>query len=153
MSRHGYTDDNDDPLEYGRWRARVKSAIRGKRGQAFFRSLAAAMDAMPEKVLVAGALQTKDGDCCTIGLACKVKGIDYSKHENDEPYELKELNADVAAQLNIAECLVQEIEYMNDEFGDTWTVRGWVVETPEKRWLRMRAWVEEQIIKEAMDGK
>lgn len=52
MSRSGYTDDDDDPLATGRWRAQVRSAIRGKRGQAFLRELIAALDAMPEKALI-----------------------------------------------------------------------------------------------------
>jgi len=50
MTRHGYVDDSEDTLAYGRWRAQVQSAIRGKRGQAFLKELAAAMDAMPEKL-------------------------------------------------------------------------------------------------------
>jgi hypothetical protein len=45
MSRSGYSDDLD-PLALGRWRGRVASAMRGKRGQAFLREMLAAMDAM-----------------------------------------------------------------------------------------------------------
>ena len=60
MSRSGLVeDDGDDPLAHGRWRGAVKSAINGKRGQQFLRELADALDAMPEKVLVAGALQAE----------------------------------------------------------------------------------------------
>lgn len=81
MSRSGYTDDYDeDPLANGRWRAQVKSAIRGKRGQAFLRELADAMDAMPEKVLIAEELVDADGDACAIGVVCKARGIDTSKN-------------------------------------------------------------------------
>ena len=36
MSRAGYSDDLD-PLDFGRWRARVRSATYGKRGQEFCR--------------------------------------------------------------------------------------------------------------------
>ena len=45
MSRSGYTDDYDDGYEWAniRWRGAVKSAIRGKRGQA---TLKAILDAM-----------------------------------------------------------------------------------------------------------
>lgn len=46
MSRSGYSDDCDDPLQEGRWRAAVNSAIRGKRGQAFLREALAALVAV-----------------------------------------------------------------------------------------------------------
>ena len=57
MSRSGYIDDLDDPLELGRWRGRVASAVRGKRGQRLLRDLLDALDAMPEKRLVADVLE------------------------------------------------------------------------------------------------
>ena len=44
----------------------------------------------------------------------------------------------VAAAFDIAECLAQEIVYKNDE-------DGYYGETPEQRWIRMRAWVVKQI--------
>lgn len=141
MGRHGYTDDNDDVLQLGRWRGMVASAIRGKRGQALLKDLAAALDAMPEKRLVKGTLQTKDGDCCAIGVACRAKGKDYTAFDGDDEYELRELNSDVAADLNVSECLVQEIEYENDE--------GAWKETPEQRWERMRRWVSRHLKAEA----
>ena len=137
MARHGYEDDIDDPLAIGRWRGNVKRAISGKRGQAFLRDLAAALDAMPEKRLVSGVLQAKDGDCCAIGAVCKARGKDYTSHEDDEPYDLEELNAALAGELNIAQCLVQEAEYENDE--------GPQAETPEQRWQRMRRWVSKKL--------
>lgn len=66
MSRAGYSDDLD-PLDLGRWRAQVLSALRGKRGQAFLRDLIAALDAMPEKRLVSGDLQDETGCVCALG--------------------------------------------------------------------------------------
>lgn len=57
MSRSGYCDDIEDPLELGRWRAQVRSATRGKRGQKLLRDLLAALDAMPDKRLVANQLE------------------------------------------------------------------------------------------------
>lgn len=137
MSRHGYTDDIDDVLESGRWRGRVASAIRGKRGQALLKELAAALDAMPEKRLIRGTLQAKDGDCCAIGAVCKAKGKDYTAHQDDDPYDLQELNQSIANELDVSLCLVQEIEYTNDE--------GSYKETDEQRWTRVRAWVARKL--------
>lgn len=58
MSRHGYIEDCDyeDNLAQGRWQAQLKSSIRGKRGQVFFRALVEALDALPEKSLVSQQL-------------------------------------------------------------------------------------------------
>lgn len=46
-------------------------------------------------------------------------------------------NDRLAQRLGIARSMAAEIEYANDE--------SWTPETPEKRWTRMRAWVEAQI--------
>lgn len=133
MSRHGYIDDLgcDDPLAYGRWRAIVNSAIRGRRGQAFLKELAAAMDAMPEKVLIAGELINEDGDCCAIGVVCKARGIDVAQIDYEEPEQ-------VGGAVGIAKQMAAEIEYENDD-------GCWGSETPGQRWQRMRRWVQANI--------
>ncbi len=33
------------------------------------------MDAMPEKVLIKDELIDEDGNCCTIGVVCKLRGV------------------------------------------------------------------------------
>jgi hypothetical protein len=129
MSRSNYHDDLD-PLDLGRWRGRVASAMRGKRGQQLLRDLLAALDAMPEKRLIAHELQ-QDGEVCALG-ACGVgRGLDMSTLDPDD-------TETVAGVFNIAEPMVREIVYMNDE----WSNHG---EKPEERWTRMRAWVAKQI--------
>lgn len=145
MSRSGYIDDDcDDPLALGRWRGRVASAIRGKRGQAFLRELAAEMDAMPVKELIADELIDEDGQCCTIGVLCKSRGINVSEIDPTD-YD------SVAKLVGIAAPMAQEIEYENDECGDRFEqVDGqWkrVDETPAQRWTRIRQWVEKQLKK------
>lgn len=136
MSRSGYVDDGmDDTLAYGRWRAQVQSAIRGKRGQSFLRELAAAMDAMPEKILISESLVTPEGDCCTIGVVCKARAIDVSNIDETSPEEVGDL-------VGIASQLAAEIAYLNDE-------AGCYSETPEARWIRMRAWVERHLSKDS----
>lgn len=134
MSRSGYTDNCDDPLIYGRWTAQVKSAIRGKRGQAFLQELLVAMDAMPVKELIEEELVTSEGDCCTMGVICKSRNIDVT---NIDPTEAEE----VGDTLGIAYQMAAEIAYQNDEAGSS-------VETPEQRWVRMRKWVAYRIASE-----
>lgn len=136
MNRSGYTEDCDDTLAAGRWRAQVANVIRGKRGQAFLRELAAALEAMPEKALISGQLIDGEGGCCAIGVVCKSRGVDVTGIDCYEPTE-------VADAVGIAHQLAAEIEYVNDE-GYFWR---WIGESPRQRWVRMRKWVESKILK------
>lgn len=160
MSRSGYMEDCDDVLAAGRWRAAVNSAIRGRRGQAFLKELLAALDAMPDKRLVRESLKVDGTQCqygdadvivgadelcdgsgtaapmgavCTLGAIGESRGLDMSglDPENSEA---------VAHVFGIADAMTREIVYWNDEGGN-------YRETPEERWVRMRAWVESAIIK------
>lgn len=75
MSRHGYSDDCE---HVAMWRGVVASATRGKRGQAFFRALVDALDAMPEKRLIAGLLEDAEGSVCALGCLGRARGIEPS---------------------------------------------------------------------------
>ncbi len=132
MSRSGYSDDCEN-WSLICWRGAVNSAIKGKRGQAFFLELREAMDAMPEKRLVAEVLEA-DGQFCTIGVLGEKRGINMEALDPEDREE-------VAAAFGIAPALAAEIVFMNDE-------GSWDSETPEQRWQRMRKWVDEQIQQE-----
>lgn len=162
MSRSGlYEDDGDDPLAFGRWRAQVKSATRGKRGQAFLKDMLAALDAMPDKRLIAGDLvfdgspeypypeehediivggdqlvtglgQTvRVGEVCALGALGLARSMDMTGLDQSEPEF-------VADAFGVAHQLAREVIWVNDENGD----RG---ETAEARFVRVRAWVANQI--------
>lgn len=124
MSRSGYSEDLDQ-WALIRWRGQVASAIRGKRGQAFLRELLAALDAMPDKRLIAYDLKDETGAVCALGCIGAARGMELEKLD-PEDYET------LAPAFGIAEPLVREIEFENDE---------WFREPPEQRWTRMRAWV------------
>lgn len=137
MSRSGYSDDydgNDDQWAQIRWRGAVESSIRGRRGQALLRELLEALDAMPEKRLIANDLITQDGDVCALGALGVKRGIADDLKTKD-PWDYSNL-ADI---FGVAAPLIQEIEWMND-------VGVWGL-TPEQRWLNMRAWVAGRITK------
>lgn len=131
MSRSGYNDDSDDQWAAIRWRGAVTSAIRGKKGQAFLKELAAAMDAMIDKALIAEELIESDGRVCALGAVGKARGIDMTHLDPEEYY-------DIARAFGIPEALAREIMYENDEIGGT----------PERRWQYIRNWVQYQIIAE-----
>lgn len=130
MSRSGYSDDLDS-AELNLYRGRVTRAIRGKRGQAFIRELLEALDAMPEKRLVAGELQDHDGEVCAIGSVGARRGVDMSNLDPENPDQ-------VGKVFDIARCLAAEIVFQNDE--------AWGGQTPEKRFERMRKWAASHLI-------
>jgi hypothetical protein len=129
MSRSNYSDNCDN---LALWRQAVVRATKGYRGQHLLRQLRDALDAMPTKRLIADAIQNENGEVCAFG------ALDpHVKH-----YEAEEL----AKHFGVARALAAEIVYQNDE-AERW--RYGANETPEQRWARMRAWVDEQITREA----
>jgi hypothetical protein len=129
MSRSGYSDDLD-PWALIRWRGAVNAAIRGERGQRLLRELAAAMDAMPEKVLIADDLVDAEGDHCALGVVGKARGIDLAAVDPEDAEA-------VGNTFDIAYALAKEVVYINDE--------GHYGETPQQRWARVRAWVQRNV--------
>lgn len=163
MSRSGlHEDDGDDPLQFGRWRGATMAAIRGKRGQAALREIAAAMDSMDCKSLTSGALAA-DGEFCTIGLLMSKRGIDTSE------FDVCDYDA-IAEAIGVNAKIVQEIEWFNDDTIHDWHYvehcgppapkwnrwdPTWTVEVREAnpdanplRWVRMRDWVAGHIKEE-----
>ena len=143
MSRSNYSDELDyDTLNL--YRANVDRSLAGKRGQAFLREMLAAMDAMPEKRLIANALEMTtqaarrnnellgvaryEAGVCAIGSVGRARSYDlFALDPNDTER--------IGKFFGIATCMAAEIEYINDEL-------GLMNETPEQRFIRVRAWVE-----------
>lgn len=161
MSRSGYTDDIDDNWRHIMWRGAVNSAIRGSRGQAFLRELIAALDAMPEKRLASESLVTADGEFCTLGVVGAARGMDMSTLDPEDWHQ-------VAKAFGLAQAMVREIVFENDEMIDEWdwqdveicgpmrphypdwgrhtrSVRVPVQGVAERRWQWMRNWAERQL--------
>lgn len=129
MSRSGYSDDCGG-WDLICWRGAVKSALKGKRGQAFLIELRDALDAMPDKRLIADSLQA-EGEFCTIGVVGAKRGVDMAALDPDD-------REAVGEAFGISPAMASEIVFMNDE-------GSWQAETPEQRWVRMRDWVESNI--------
>lgn len=150
MSRSGYIDDCEDQWSWICWRGAVKSAIRGKRGQAFLRETLAALDAMPERKLIAHDLiklprqverwkqqgiwfwdiETELESVCALGAVGVARNIDMTGVDPED-------NEAVAVLFGIPHALACEIMYMNDE--------AWWRATPEERFIKMRAWIVGEI--------
>lgn len=132
MSRSGYTEDCDhEDGRHAMYRGQVASATRGKRGQALLRDLMVALDEMPVKSLISGALRA-EGEVCALGCLGAKRGFDLEAID-PEDYDY------IAQAFGVAHQLVREIEFMNDDAA-AWSGSG------EERWRFMRQWVESQII-------
>lgn len=142
MGRSGYSDDygDDEPGLLNLYRHAVHRAIAGARGQSLLRRLRDALDAMPVKRLITDAIKDDSGDVCALG-ALDPSAPVYDAEDDDYGDHATLL----AAHFGVARALASEIVYMNDE-AFAWRCRE---ETPEQRWSRMRAWVDEQISGEA----
>jgi hypothetical protein len=127
MSRSGYSDDCDN-LQL--WRGAVDRALLGARGQQFLKKLRAALDAMPVKRLIAYEIANTSGDVCALGSVDPHCSVDPEDRDA------------VGQHFGIAPAMAAEIVYENDEGLGRWSGDK---ETPEARWVRMRAWVEKQI--------
>ena len=172
MSRSGYSDDCDDNLAAGRWKGALRRAMRGQRGQTFLRELLAALDALPQKRLVANVLQeaewdatgenlvpVKDGDVCAFGAVGRARGIEMPARFEDEDDEWT-ATEDVKRLFGTTDTLSREIMYPNAAGGfgrrvpipnvrrGEWGCFGYMYlpETPEERFTRMRKWVAAQIV-------
>lgn len=147
MSRHGYLEDcgdYDDNLAQGRWQAQLRSATRGRRGQAFFRALVEALDALPEKSLVANSLETNEGGVCALGCLARHRGVDVKELDLGGDYpddEWEDSDWDKLSNLfNIAPQVAREVMYVNDE---TWAPEP---DANAVRWQKVRAWAARQIV-------
>lgn len=130
MSRSGYSDDYEHDWQWICWHGAVKSAFRGKRGQAFLKEMLGALDALPVKRLISNEL-IEEGEVCAIGSVGLKRNVDLSAID-PEDYKY------IANTFGIARAMAQEIMYMNDEYCH-------YNETPEHRWQRMRDWIASEI--------
>lgn len=169
MSRSGYIDDCDDVdsmlRSYG-WQANVRRCIAGRRGQALLWELYQALEALPTREIVTGALlDTSTGSVCSLGALAVYRKMPIPPEfcttgaPDDEPDEY-EFSQAMGPLFGIKDMLAREVMYENDE-GDQWHwaddgsicegIRHGVTrevrrhDTPQERWQRMRGWVVDRL--------
>jgi hypothetical protein len=169
MTRSGYTDDfgDDYPGQMELYRANVRRSILSAKGQARLKELRDALEAMPEKRLVANVFLEPD-NACALGIWARahrganavldaaVDGFNGDDHET----------ADLLRQFGWPKLVVLDLIYQNDRHetawepdrcgpheypGDyrnprSWPIRRWRDETDEERHARVLAWVRKQIM-------
>ena len=140
MSRAGFGDGDDSDYPYELWEKTCELALNGKRGQKFLRELVAALDALPEKKLIAGQLKDETGAVCALGAVCVRKHLYTPALEPREDEEYLHWPP-LAGALKISETLVRLVEHENDE-SDEWRDHKL---TPEERWQHVRQWAKDMI--------
>jgi hypothetical protein len=175
MSRipEGECDDIETQRRWALQRANTARQIRSKHGQAFLRELLAAMEALPEKRLIEGAI-AKDGAVCSLGALALKRRVDAGEDRQAVLDELASKNVDpesddfdgdyiwdwAVAALEAPSLIAWEIPSENDDGGQKyvatkpqpWTGPGGtkyvaVYEeiTAEDRYRRMVRWIRSQI--------
>lgn len=144
MSRLYQDDYGFEPWMQGQQAGALRSAIRGNRGQQFLRDLVAALNALPEPKLSAGALEDEEtGCCCAFGAVRRYRGTDavplyFDPQEKDlDPPHFVE-------PFNVATALAWEVVEANE---------GRSVSNSEaamrQRWSSVRAWAARQLLPQA----
>ena len=126
MTRSGYSDDCP---HLGLYRSSVERALAGRRGQAFLTEALAALDALPERRLIADEF-TDGADCCLLGAVALARG--ETLPNDAEPDEL-------GARLGIAPSMAAELMYVNDEWPGP--------ESDEQRFERVRGWLVAKLLR------
>lgn len=157
MSRSGYSEgdcyDIADFLRMCGWNANVKRCLAGRAGQAFLWEFYQALEALPARALIQGALRDLGGDYCALGAVARFRGIEIPEAlcETAEGFpDEDEFLESMGGMFGIKDMLAREIMYYNDDKdrphyvpGPTERLGGYITreETPEERWYRMRRWV------------
>lgn len=136
MSRILYSDDEDFPGQFELWQANCERSIQGKKGQTELKALREALLALPEKRLLAHQLYNKQGEVCAIGAYARHKGEDLTQWDPNGD----EANHDeVGAACGMPKLVAWSVVCQND------VCCGNTKITPEQRYSKMLAWVEEQL--------
>jgi hypothetical protein len=125
-------------MKYELWHANLRRAMQSKRGQAFMQELLEALDALPQKRLIQGAME-QSGEVCALGAVGLKRGMELDGLDSRDHDE-------IADAFGISSMLAQEIAYWNDQGMEACLLGltdggGWTENSPEDRFTFVRAWV------------
>lgn len=156
--RIGYSDDEDFPGQFELWQANCQRSLNGKKGQAALKELEVALLALRDKRLIADKLQDANGDVCALGALARYKGqlIATAEAEDgaEDEWEENDMDAEMeefGVSLGMPRLVAWKVVSKNDiEIRGTYDYskepRGtFVPVTPEQRYERLLAWVQQKI--------
>ena len=140
--RVGYSEEENYPGQFNLWQANCRRSRQGKKGQAALRDLEAALLAMPEKRIQKDIFVDLNGESCAIGALMLHRNISAGMPREQAVAECAVLDPleteEYGVILGLPRLVAWAVAVENDEW---W----WEDEIPEKRYLRMLAWVREEI--------
>lgn len=168
MSRSGYSEDygEDFPGQLELYRANVERSIGSKAGQARLRELRDALLALPEKRLAGDVFAPASGEACALGV--------WAKQYIPDAEEVRRFDGDdddtatLLKPFGWPRLVVKDLVYANDgenyvyeehlgphrwpqsySYRSDWPLLHGRDETDEERYVRVLAWVEDNIAKPA----
>jgi hypothetical protein len=138
MSRSNYSDECGHMELY---RGNVERSIKSRRGQERLRELKEALLALPAKALQADVfVGLAPGEVCALGAWALAHAANTEEAAAMVPRDADDfVMARALEGRGWPKLLVWEAVYINDE-------ANWGEETPEHRYARILAWVEENIV-------
>jgi hypothetical protein len=165
MSRIGYSEEEDYPGQFELWQANCRRSLNGRAGQAVLRRLEAALLALPEKRLIADALQDAEGDVCALGAIARHEGVPMPRDEfaDEEVYGTEDMEEFGEKCLSMPPLVAWKIVCLNDEELSVVTLvtsegpyrwpaekpKEWIAITPERRYEQVLNWTRKQMKSEA----
>jgi len=139
--RINYSDEEDFPNQAFLWEANYERSLKGRKGQSALRDIEQALLALPEKKLIADALQDDDGQVCAIGALAKHKGVSMPPpleiDSEFEDYKVIDQMVELGRSLGVPKLVAIAVIHENDN--------DWNVPTPEARYRRVLTWVQRQL--------
>ena len=155
MSRFDGDGGENFPGEWWLWENALKRSFNSRRGQLMLRELRDALLALPEQKLIYSRLADATGGVCAMGalaLHHRVKAgeereaVLYDLHESEpgdddyiETWEIEQTTLTVAEHVGMAKTMAVDVAWHNDREHD---------ETPEERYTRILAWLDNVILDE-----
>jgi hypothetical protein len=132
-----WTEESDSPLDWGRYAAALRSAIRGQRGQRLLRDLVAGLDSLPRPELSTGALADPETGCvCALGAVALQRGCSLEQLLAEDPDDCFPEEIARRPDFDISTTLANEIMQIND---DVFTTSN-LPEDRQRRWRLVKEW-------------
>jgi hypothetical protein len=147
MSRF-YTDEPGDYPSHW-FEQDLERRIASRNGQRALRDFRDALEAMPKRELVHGAIVTSAGGACAVGVYALAKGLDLSQYMDAVEEYGDVTTIEIGRRAGLAKALAIQIGYMNDEWFPAPNRIGGRGYSDAQRWDGIHKWVVAHIRTEA----
>lgn len=145
-----FSDDWDEPFPNAGalWWANARRALDGRKGRAILEELRTVLHELPQRRLIRGRLADESGDVCAVGAIVAARRQAEGEIRETVLAELArkideedEMGADVTASTGVGVGISYVLAYTLAERNDEVFYNA----TPEERWERFVAWIDERL--------